>query len=933
MAMDRRKTSALGSLKNLVLPQKAVLVDTPSLNIIGYPGLSSTVLDGVITITNVDSQMKHIDYIQVRLKSSLHFTFTPQNEKFDFIRTALDFPLVLLDRAENKIPQNVSIAHLPASGATMYPPPHLTSVLIGEGDGIMLPGKKKAVVPFKLEISQLKAALIPPTISLWRKSFQCNVKYRLIVSVRQEGLNSIIDHEYQIPQMHSFDSSDLAVYMRGQDAVNTFENTTRENIQFKFEFPRILIPGEPWTFSYKFTNLSTKDQKYTVTGLSIDLSELITLNPTTLSALKISEPSDLSKTVFSWKSDDTANQDGQHTTKFITPPWPSTTSTSLGKDSTRDSGINPSGTWDFLTVSHKITVDVSFKGANKLRYEFPVNVLATYKSTIEELITVNPDLLLGAWGERDGTDEAVASVLLKTLTTERLERAEREKKNGGSEDGGVFGSIEVGNSDEDYIRALHDSLITALAADETATIGLKPNETKYSTSTNFGGDLVPTNSLRTVASSVLPPVSEQGEEEAFIRRLEDLQSFDQAVEATTQQHKNEEQGVKEGELPSYKGIQVEARHRVAFAYFPSKGDEIELRVNDLVVVKKVFKDGWIFDSEDTSTSHSEKSNEKSKKKRGTNELDQLPNISEILEKTAGKLTPTSTILNPTKTTTTEESAFYVSNPDSTRQIIHPHSPWTPVTDPLPNPHQQNQQQNQSLDTKNANINSTTQFPIPVSFAPTIKPLGTPPNTTILGKSSPVGMFTSPLSPFKEPVNAFSGGDKVLDMYSQVAVRGDGGDDTRSIKSSTNTVNSGVVSGGGIENNGTMSSYQWTGSQSGSLKGKKNPSFPRSSSSGSGGGNSGNLRSDGKFSSLNSAYIFPNVPNIPMMGGGSGGIGVGDDVLYSSPSSPYMQFGSIGSSVVKFYTKLASGRCVASGKKQNLQCSYRHKIKIYTETSF
>ncbi|KAJ1570003.1 hypothetical protein HK096_006446 [Nowakowskiella sp. JEL0078] len=507
--MDKKKSSN----SSVFFRKKPILVNVANLTLKGHLGLEAASVHGVLIISN-DSNNNHkkvVDGISVRLLGSLNCSVSLHDRSFEeIVHTILDITQPIFERGTKRVPTSVTLDSLPNqlnSSAVNLNSGH-TTVFIQSEEGIDIPSKKQIFIPITIDIPQIKGEKLPPSIALWRKTHCCETKYRLQVLIKQEGMKEPIELEVALPvQVETFNPGDVAVYVRGKDAV-----------LFTLKFPRILIPSEHWDFSYTFKYTDQNpNSNWRVKGISIELSEMVTLDPA-FSQYKQGDVLNLTRTVFTWKSTEGAqNWENLNVVTFEAPRWPTTVEDFPG--------VNPSGHWDVLTISHVFTIDLSFLGVNPIRYEFPVNVLAASLNSLKDLTKNHSKLLLDIWEFKDGSDEVIASVKLRSPIP-------RESNN---------------SPEFDYLNeAIRNSL--DISRTSSGRTGLVNGLTTFDFNSRR-------NSL------------------TISRNLGNLLDFE------------EDKIGAEGNTvpPSYTDV-VSSKHRVAVAYYPIQVDEILLEYNDLVEV-------------------------------------------------------------------------------------------------------------------------------------------------------------------------------------------------------------------------------------------------------------------------------------------------------------------------------------------------------------
>ncbi|KAI8813278.1 hypothetical protein BJ742DRAFT_789689 [Cladochytrium replicatum] len=266
---------------------------------------------------------------------------------------------------------------------------------------LVIPGKRQLIIAFTVFVD--KNNEVPPSFSVERLQRWCRLQYRLLVTLKQENITAPLEESHPV-RIFRFDPAVLALYASGMEGWHTVADTTQEGVRFTVSVPRVLVAGEIWEITYQFLHRDLEHARSDaqVVGLRVDLMEDVVFGGT---AFQMLPPTELNKSVFTWNfsQEQSVNHTWEKLTKvrFKAPLWPA------GKFSGQATvlGLNPSGKWGSLSISHSVVMNVTFRNAGALELIFPCVVMPATVAACEKLLNENPELLLNAQAHDTGNSE------------------------------------------------------------------------------------------------------------------------------------------------------------------------------------------------------------------------------------------------------------------------------------------------------------------------------------------------------------------------------------------------------------------------------------------------------------------------------------------------------------------------------------------------
>ncbi|KAI8810697.1 hypothetical protein BJ742DRAFT_171773 [Cladochytrium replicatum] len=385
----------------------------------GYPGLGPFAVEGLLTITNPESNPKVIMSIDARLIGTMKEIAEVENRPITEESVTLDINKPIYDFLVPKKAQAVNPNVIGVGGGMGMPSivaylsnlntvvsPSLTQGASGETvmhlkPPLVIPGKRQLIIAFTVFVD--KNNEVPPSFSVERLRRWCRLQYRLLVVLKQENITAPLEISHPI-RIFRFDPAVLALYASGMEGWHTVADTTQEGVRFTVSVPRVLVAGEIWEITYQFLHRDLEHAKSDaqVVGLKVDLMEDVVFGGPTFQMLP---PTELNKSVFTWNF--SQEQSAIHTwekltkVRFKAPLWPA------GKFSGQATvlGLNPSGKWGSLSISHSVVMNVTFRNAGALELIFPCVVMPATIAACEKLLNENAELLLNAQAHDTGNSE------------------------------------------------------------------------------------------------------------------------------------------------------------------------------------------------------------------------------------------------------------------------------------------------------------------------------------------------------------------------------------------------------------------------------------------------------------------------------------------------------------------------------------------------
>ncbi|KAJ1555187.1 hypothetical protein HK096_007456 [Nowakowskiella sp. JEL0078] len=219
-----------GAIVSKLIPIRPVSVEVANVTFSGFPGLSPVTVSGVIIISNHENFVaKQVENIQISLLGNLEIGHRTNNELTPTVKEIFSFSQLILDRS-HPFSSKVTMDAIPTAQS------RVSNAISGQipvtrGRILTIPPGQRVFIPITLEVPQMRSESMAPSLALWRTKDQYAIRYNLHVSVGQNGVRGVINHDQPIWQrLYAFDASDIAIYLRKSEADTIITGTTKADV-------------------------------------------------------------------------------------------------------------------------------------------------------------------------------------------------------------------------------------------------------------------------------------------------------------------------------------------------------------------------------------------------------------------------------------------------------------------------------------------------------------------------------------------------------------------------------------------------------------------------------------------------------------------------------------------------------------------------------